>query len=806
MNDKASFRNASLDPRRRAGLLLAEMTVEEKAQQLTCIMPQAVLADDGLRSATIDAVIGNGIGQVAPLTSTGGSTPQRVANEVNLIQRHLVENTRLGVPAVFHNEAIAGTQAPGHVVFPTPSGVAAAWSPELSRQMGDVVRKQMRRLGLSQALGPGLDISLEPRWGRVHETFGEDPYLTAAVGSAYIAGLQTDDLAHGVVATAKHLLGYGASEGGLNSSNVEAGSRRIRDVFAMPFEAAIQLSKLRSVMNTYSEVNGVPAAISRELLTDLLRDTLEFEGYVSSDYISFQHVVERAKAAADAAEAGRLGLEAGLDLELPSPWSYGSVLATEVREGRIAESLVDTSALRLLTAKFELGLFEQPYAAETIDLVAVAAEGRELAQEMADRSVTLLKNDGILPLDLTKRVAIVGPHANAAALQYGAYSYPAARSVGIFMAQGGFNNMVGVEDYLPAGDTSGDVPLPQEEWVRHDYGVRGLSDELAALGLTVVTEPGTGIMAELDEAAFTRAVDAARDADTVILAVGGASAWFVGDRTEGEASDSLSIELPPIQRRLIDEVTALGKPTVVVLVTGRPYVLQPALLGAGAIVQASFNGVGGTSALAKAITGELNPAGKLPYTIPRHQGQLPIFHHQRSASGYRSHTPFGNHYIDGPATPLFPFGFGLSYTAFEVTDLELSSESITTDGEITISATVRNTGERSGVEVVQLYLGIRTSGVTRADQVLGGFARTELEAGESRRITFTVAARQLGYTNADGGFSVDPGRVEVSVGTSSSDLPLTGTFVVTGERLPLRSSQRSFFSTVRSDALTSSRS
>jgi beta-glucosidase-like glycosyl hydrolase len=801
MAEIAAFRNSSLDPRERAALLLADMTIDEKAQQLTCIMPQAVLAPTGTLLPSTDAVIGNGIGQVAPLTSTGGTNPQRIADEINLIQRHLVENTRLGIPAVFHNEAIAGTQAPGHVVFPTETGVAATWSPELSREMGGIVRNQMRRLGMTQALGPSLDVSLEPRWGRVHETFGEDPYLAAAFGTAYIGGLQGDDLADGVVATAKHFLGYGASEGGLNSANVEAGSRRIRDVFAYPFEAAIQLSKLRSVMNTYSEVNGVPAAISHELLTTFLRGTLEFEGYVSSDYISFQHVVDRALAAVDAAEAARLGLEAGLDLELPNPWSYGPLLASEVRSGNIDEALVDKSALLLLTAKFELGLFEQPYAQETIDLDAVAAEGREVAEEMALRSVTLLKNDGLLPLEPSgARIAVVGPHANAAALQYGAYSYPAARAVGIFMAQGGFNNMVGIDDYLPAGDTSGDKPLPQEEWVRHDYGVIGLGDELAARGASVVIEPGTGIAAAIDQAAFDRAIEAARGADTVVLAVGGASAWFVGDRTEGEASDSLSVELPPVQQRLIAAVAALGKPTVVVLVTGRPYVLPAELQDANAIVQASYNGVGGTSALAKVLVGEANPSGKLPYTIPRHQGQLPIFHHQRSASGYRSHTPFGTHYIDGAATPLYPFGYGLSYTSFELTDLDVT-ESITTGGEATISATVRNTGDRGGAEVVQLYLGIKTSGVTRPDQVLAGFSRVELAAGEATRISFSVSASQLGHTNARGGFSVDPGRTHVYVGTSSDDRTLTGEFAVTGDSRPLKSSERSFFSATETVAV-----
>ena len=547
----------------------------------------------------------------------------------------------------------------------------------------------------------------------------------------------------------KHFLGYGASEGGLNSANVEAGSRRIRDVFAFPFEAAIQLARLRSVMNTYSEVNGVPAAISYELLTTLLRDTLEFDGYTSSDYISFQHVVDRALAATDAAEAARLGLEAGLDLELPSPWSYGPVLAREVREGRIKEALLDISAMRVLTAKFELGLFEQPYAAEHIDIAAVAVEGRELANEMADRSVTLLKNDGLLPLTMAgANIAVVGPHANAAALQYPAYSYPAARAVGLFMAQGGFNNMVGIEEHLPAADTSGKTPLPAEEWVRSEYGVKGLSEEIEALGAHVTVEPGTGILADLDDDAFAWAVDAAQDADVIVLAVGGASAWFVGDRTEGEASDSLSIQLPVVQQRLIDAIAALGKPTVAVLVHGRPYVLPESLLDTNAIISASYNGVGGLSALARVIAGEVNPSGKLPYTMPRHQGQLPVFHHQRSASGYRSHTPFGTHYIDGPATPLFCFGFGLSYTSFELADLAVTPDQIGTDGAVDIVATVRNTGQRPGAEVVQLYLGTRTAGVTRPAQQLGGFARIQLDPGESQRITFTVSARQLGHSNA----------------------------------------------------------
>ena len=312
----------------------------------------------------------------------------------------------------------------------------------------------------------------------------------------------------------------------------------------------------------------------------------------------------------------------------------------------------------------------------------------------------------------------------------------------------------------------------------------------------MIVEPGTGILADLGDEAFDRAIDAARNADVVVLAVGGASAWFIGDRTEGEASDSLSIHLPAIQQKLIDAVIATGTPTVVVLVQGRPYVLPTALLEAPAILSASYNGVGGINAIARVIAGDVNPSGKLVYTAPRHQGQLPIFHHQRNASGFRSHTPFGTHYIDGPATPQFPFGFGLSYTSFELSDIALSADSIGTDDEVEISATITNTGDVSGAEVVQLYLGNKTAGINRPAQVLGGFARVALEPGETRRVTFTVSARQLGHSNARGGFSVDPGHTDVFIGTNSDDHALTGAFDVTGEPRELKSSERSFFSDV----------
>ena len=553
-------------------------------------------------------------------------------------------------------------------------------------------------------------------------------------------------------------------------------------------------------MNTYSEVNGVPAAISYELLTTLLRDTMEFTGYVSSDYISFQHVVERAHAAADAAEAARLGLEAGLDLELPSPWSYGALLAEEVRAGRIDEELSTSRALRLLTAKFELGLFEHPYAAETIDLDAVRGEGRELARRdgRAQRDPAEERRHpaaGRRPAPTSPSSART-PTRRRSSTRRTPTRRP-ARSASSW-PRAGSTTWSASTTTSPTATPRARRPPRRRSGPAASTTSSGSPRSSRLSARTVTVEPGTGIMAELDDAAFDRAVDAARDADMVVLAVGGASAWFVGDRTEGEASDSLSIDLPPVQQRLIDAVAALGKPTVAVLVHGRPYVLPPALLDADAIVSASFNGVGGISALARVLAGEVNPSGKLPYTMPRHQGQLPIFHHQRSASGYRSHTPFGTHYIDGPATPQFPFGFGLSYTTFELADLDLTRRG--------------HRARRRGHDLRDRHAtpgtapAPRSSSSTWAPGPPASPAPTSSSAA-SPGSSSSPASRErvdLHRLRAPARALQRPRRVlrrcrarpRVFVGTNSDDRALSGSFRVTGEPLELRSSERSFFSTV----------
>ena len=790
-----NYPDARLPAAERAELLLRRMTLAEKCGQLTSVVPWVLIRGDGTDADRGPQVLADPPGHVGgPLAV---DDPAQLARLVGAIQQRFVTGTRLGIPALIHAEALNGFVAGGHVVFPTAIGLAATWSPDLVQEMANLIRHQMRRVGFGQALAPVMDIAIDPRWGRVHETYGEDPYLAAAFGVAYTRGMQGSNPATGVIATAKHFLGYSLGLGGINRSAFEAGSRFTRDVVAFPFEAAIQLTGLRSVMNSYSDVDGVPAGISREVLIDLLRDTLGFAGFVSSDYTTLRQVVRRQRAASSPQEAARLGVRAGLDVELPDPYAYGAVLAGEVERGNVAVEEVEACVRRVLEAKFALGLFENPYPAEHIDVAAVAEEGRELAAELARRSIVLVRNDGLLPLTpQSVSVAVIGPHADAARLQFPPYTYPAWREMTNAMARGELSNMVGVNPELATWNATMLPDVPQETFVRDRYGARSLADEICDVAGSMRSEAGCTLTRQLDEPALGRAADAARDADVVVLALGGAGLLFNGERTEGEGSDTADIALPGAQAALAETVAATGTPLVVVLFQGRPYTLPEVVRNAAAILVAPYGGPSGPRAVADVLFGAVNPAGKLPYSIPRHTGQIPVYHHQKAGSGYRTPLPLGagHHYLDLPATPLYPFGHGLSYTDFALSDVACDRQ-IDTGGATDIAATVTNTGTVDGAAVVQLYIRVNSSGVTRPAQQLAGFGRVELAAGCSARVTFRLAAAQLGCTNSAGEFAVEPAEAEFFLGFDSDDRLLIGAFQVTGPSRVLTSADRSFLST-----------
>lgn len=792
MHNSHPYRDTSLAPSARATSLVSEMTLREKCFQLTSIPPWAYVQADGSRSPSAAENVARAPGFVC---NFGVDDPQAMADTVLGLQRIAVQETRLGIPLLIQVEALSGFLSGGHMVFPTPVGLAATFSPDLVEEMTSVIREQMRRVGVRHALSPNLDLGMDPRWGRVHETFGEDPYLVAAMSVAFVRGLQSDDLSRGVVATGKHFIGYGSPEAGSNLSAFEAGPRRIRDLHAYPFEAAIRLAGLASVMNSYSDVDGAPAAASRAVLTDLLRSTLGFTGFVSADYGAIEQLVDRQRVARTPGEAGRLALRAGLDTEFPNPFGFGDALVAEIEAGRADIADLDLAVHRVVDTKFRLGLFENPYPRGRIDVAAIAAEGAEVSRELARRSVVLLKNDGILPLSSDLSIAVIGPHADNVVNQFATYSYPAFRDMMVHMSSGGMGNMIGVDSAMTAWNAEVFAGGPGEHYVRDRMGARSLGETIADHAATVVVEPGCALTSDLGPDQFRRAVNAASSADVVVLALGGASLWFNGDRTEGEGSDSADISLPAAQARLAEAIAATGTPTVAVLTQGRSYTLPEAVRTANALLVTTFAGPFGTDATADVLYGTVNPSGKLPYSIPRSPGQIPVYHHQRNGTGYRKPLPpdVTHHYLDTAATPLYSFGRGESYTRFELTDLQCG-ESVDANGSLPISARLINVGDHAGATVVQLYVSADGVGVTRPTQQLAGFVRVNLEAGAAANLTFDLDARQLGYTGANGEFAVEPGNLRLWLAFDSDRPALTADVQITGGRRLLASGERVFLS------------
>ena len=798
---------SSLSPMQRADELLNQMSIEEKAMQLSSVFPLALFDTEGPNHGQLDALLGNGIGHVSALGLIGHKAPEELARAVNAIQRYLVTETRLKIPAIFHNEAMSGVVAPHFTAFPTSIGVAATWNPEGTEEMADIIRRQMRSVGLLQALAPVMEVARDARWGRVSETYGEDPYLVSAMSVAYTRGLQGEDLTRGVLATAKHFVGYAVTEGGQNMAATAIGPRELYDVHARPFEAAIRLAGLATIMPSYSEFDGVPISASHAVLSDMLRDRMGFTGTTVSDYVAVGFLHTRQKVARTPEEAGSLALAAGMDVETPAVYGYGQVLAKAVRDGKVPESLLDRSVRRVLRDKFALGLLENPYLSENpADIRTVAREGVDLSKRLAAQSVTLLKNEmDLLPLsrDIAK-IAIVGPHADDVEAGITTYTYPSGLKMMHARATGGDIAMAGVdlgggappEAKAAAAAELGPVfKADRREYIKSNYAAMSLAEAVRQLlpKAEVTAVAGTGVVPS-EPTDIPAAVAAARNAEVVILAIGGRSAWS-NERTEGEGSDTANKDLPPQQVELIRAVTALGKPTIAVISMGGPYALASVIDTLPAVLTDYYGGPHQGIALADAIFGVTNPGGKLPFTMPRHVGQVPIHYAQKWGSGYRRPTEdIHKGYLDMPSTPLFHFGHGLSYTTFDYSPLHLESDTVDAGGEARMSLAVINTGKRRGTEVVQLYAADTATGVTLPAQQLIGFARVDLEPGASETIAFVVPMSVLAYTGLSGELVMEPGPVEVSVGSSSSDIRSSATLNVTGKTRVIKGENRAFLS------------
>jgi beta-glucosidase-like glycosyl hydrolase len=747
----------------RVDALLAEMTLAEKVGQLGSRWlgnetPSADAEQGGsLHVAPMQDVFAAGMAPLAEasrhglghLTRVYGSRPVTVADgaaELVRSQRTVLANSRLGIPALVHEECLTGFTTYGATVYPAAIAWAATFDPDLVGRLGAAIGRDMRSVGVHQGLAPLLDVVRDYRWGRVEETMGEDPHLVATLGAAYVRGLEDA----GVIATLKHFAGYSASRAGRNHAPAAIGRRELMDVVLPPFETAIAVGGARSVMNSYSDVDGVPAGVDSWLLTELLRDGWGFTGTVVSDYGAIAFLATMHRTAADPGEAGVQALRAGVDVELPDTLCFGQHLVDRVHRGELDESTVDQAVRRLLTQKIQLGLLDPDWTPEAsvegVDLDSPA--NRMLAGELAERSVVLLDAGSALPLVGTGRpspgrIAVVGPCADDPRTLMGCYAFP--------------NHVLPRYPELPIGVT---VPTV----------VDALRGELP--DTEIVHEPGCDVRGA-DRSGFGAATAAAGQADLCVAVVGDRAGLF-GNGTSGEGCDAEDLRLPGVQADLLAELFATGTPVVVVVVSGRPYALGDVHPRAAGLVQAFMPGQQGAAAIAGVLSGRIQPAGKLPVQIPRRPGGQPGTYLQpplgANSRGISNLDP----------TPLFGFGHGRSYTTFEVDDLRTSATEIPTDGEFTVSVRVRNTGARSGHEVVQLYLHDLVAQVTRPVRQLAGFAAVRLEPGASARVRFGLHADRTAFTGRDLRRIVEPGEVEVQVGTSSVDLPCRTTVRLTG--------------------------
>ncbi len=742
--------------------LVSQMTLDEKIAQIGSYWIYDLQTRGQLDDQKIAYKLMHGIGQITRNAGACTLLPVEAARSANILQRFLKENTRLGIPAILHEECCSGVMAPGFSIFPQMLGLASTFKPDLAKQMTSLISKQMRAVGIHQGLAPVLDVSRDSRWGRVEETFGEDPTLVSQFGVAYIKGLQGNDLADGVMATGKHFVGHAFSQGGLNCGPVHIGWRDLWDVYLAPFQAAIRDAGLASMMNAYPEVDGEVVAASRRILTDLLRDTLGFDGVVVSDYEAILMIHNYHHAAATKKEAAVKALNAGIDVEMPTFACYGDDLKSALESGDISLDTIELSAKRHLQKKFELGLFENPYVNEGDVLTVMdTTETRSLAYKIACQSMVLLKNDGILPLnkDITN-LAVIGPNAHTSRNMMGDYS---------FLALSELMSVDPPADSAFVSLTSEYLETPTVPFPTILDGIR----KLVSPQTKVRYARGCDVRSD-STAGFAEAIAAASDADAVIMVMGDRSGLGPACTT-GEFRDSADLLLPGVQQDLVKTILKIGKPVIMVHVSGRPTALTSLVDGCSAILEAWVPGEEGGSAVAETLFGDVNPGGKLPISIPRSVGQVPIFYNYKPSG---MHSNIWGDYVAEKVTPLFPFGHGLSYTKFEYSGLHIDKKTASINDTVDISVEVINSGKNTGDEVVQLYIRDEYASFPRPVKELKGFLRLELQPFESKTVVFHLPVNQLAFYAAELKLMLEAGKIQVMVGSSSEDIRLRGDFEI----------------------------
>lgn len=783
----------------RVNELLRRMSLKQKIAQLQCLFSV------NIKNVEFNEVMADGIGEIA--FGYLLDSPEKSAEFIESVQKYLVEETELGIPAIVHTEAISGGFISEMTQFPSPIGLGATWDPDVVKRMAELIRRQVMAIGVRRVLSPVVDIARDPRWGRMGETFGEDPVLCSEMAVAYVDGMQGRELSEGVLACAKHFLGYSMCEGGLNQTSNPITARELREVYARPFQALITLSGIGSIMAQYGSIDGEMVIASKSFLYDMLRREMKFKGTTISDYMAISRMVSM-KVAGSLDEAGTASLKAGLDIECPYPAGFiTESIINAVEKGDLKEETIDRAVKRVLFQKFQLGLFENPYPhRQGIKKYYYKTANDKLSFEIAQKSLVLLKNDGILPLSKnTKRIAVIGPHADSLRLLFGGYSYPAVLDLML-----GSNAVVEetdeqdsalsengrwVREYADSGETA-ENPMA-EEMLRCMLGKS--QTILQAIRNTCknacVTYAKGCDYAGNDRSGFKEAVETAMLANVVILAIGGKLGWGKS-ATMGENVDSMSIGLPGVQEYLAKAVYAAGKPIVVVHLNGRPLSSEFIVEKCNALLECWSPSVWGGQAVASVLFGDFNPSGRMPVTVARNAGQIPIYYNHINGNSYHNHSIFKqeNMYADGSEKPLFYFGHGLSYTQFEYSNLKLDRE-IDGNGCLTVSADIKNAGERDGAEVVQLYISDNLSSLLRPNKELAGFKRLHLKVGEKRKVVFTLMASQLAFLDINMKWKVEAGEMTAMVGASSEDIRLKGTFEIKND-VYVDGSKRGFFASV----------
>ncbi len=788
-------------PQERAAALLAKLSLDEKMAQVNCIFPFGETYTD---MEKISEGTPFGIGEVSTLEMRRIETLEEAAQWQRKVQKIVMDNSPHHIPAIFHMEGLCGAFIQDTTSFPAGIGRGSGFDPELEEKIAEIVSRQESACGITHVLAPVLDISRDSRMGRQGETYGEDPTLASAMGAAYTRGIQKGEMAgRKTESVAKHFLAFHNSQGGIHGTHSDTPTRLLQEIYGKPFQAAIAESGLKGIMPSYNSINGEPMSASCTLLKTLLRDEMGFEGLCVSDYGAISGVHHVQHVGESEAEAGLLCMEAGMDIELPSTTGYGAELKRKFESGEADMSLLDRAVLRVLNAKFRMGLFEHPYALEGEELKEAVCheEDREISLQSAKESLVLLKNNGVLPLKGDKKkIALIGPHADYARKFFGGYTHMCMMESTYAVA----NSIAGVSGVVQAdSDKIKTIPgtnIQSDETEEFDAILHRQKPECKSLLEEMRTRMSeTEIIyaygypiAGADDSHFEEALQAVKEADAAILTIGGKHGTC-SMASMGEGVDASNINLPPCQDAFIRKASELGKPLIGVHFDGRPVSSDVADECLDAILEAWSPAEAGAEAVVSALLGEYNPGGKLPVSVAYHAGQIPIYYNHPNGSAWHQGESIGFvNYVDLPHTPRYYFGHGLSYTTFAYSDLLISEKEIDAQGSVRIEVTVCNTGEYEGDEVVQLYLIDRYAGMTRPVKELAGFKRISLKPGEKKTVIFDVSASQMAFLDKDMRWKIEKGSIGVEIGSSSEDIRLTGEYIVKNDGW-IEGSNRAFY-------------